>query len=546
MVSTIGVLLFVISYSLAIVVLISGIVLFIMDRDRMGQFLMFSIGLFLYLFFYSFIYLAGTEEQVSWFYRLSSLGWLPLPLLGLYFIYSLHENSSALLRNPWARILWVPLLPLYFWIFRGKFLAVSFYNNHGVWYQVTSTNIVLLSWYGMVILFYMVLACIQIKKGRRNRKPSNPRKYLVPRLLIPAILIGSVILVFLVILPGIQGRSKASVNHFIMALFYIYAAILVYYNRVDLLQTNSILGSVFQDEPILFYYLSLEGRILRILYQTPKLLHWQPHDLLHTPILEYLNIPLGKGAFLHSWLKREHHREEMEMVDKSGAAIPVQITLQKHFSKFGELQGFLFIARDNRQLKHLKEDLKRLSGSNSKLRDLSIKDPLTGIYNRAKFLSALEREEMTLHRYGTDLSVIMLDIDHFKQVNDSFGHGIGDQVLTGVVECVSSSLRDTDLLARWGGEEFIILCRNTSLEQARLLAERLRSTLAKLNFPKVGQVTASFGVCQYGKNEKQGDLLNRVDSYLYKAKEEGRNRVESAPDLEKGQKEEGFHPEKSC
>lgn len=519
---------FVISYSLAITILVSGVIFYILDRDRMLQFLLFSLGLFIYMLFYSFIYLAQTKQQVLWLYKLSSLGWLPLPLLGLYLIYSLLENSTELLRSKLSKALWLPLLPLFFWIFRGKFFAVDFIHRNGIWTEISGPSLFLLIWYGIVILLYMFLAFLHIKKKRRPRKVSH-RKYLVRMVLIPILILGSVILVFFVFLPGLKKAVRSSPIHFLMSAFYIYTAVLVYYNRVDLLQTNSILGGVFQDESILFYYLSIQGRILRILYQTPNLLHWQPHDLLHTPILEYLNIPMGKGAFLHSWLKREHHREEMEMVDKAGAAIPVQITLQKHYSKFGELQGFLFIARDNRQLKHLKEDLKRLSGSNSKLRDLSIKDPLTGIYNRAKFLSALEREELTLRRYGTELSLIMLDIDHFKRVNDRFGHGIGDQVLTGVVECVSSSLRDTDLLSRWGGEEFIILCRNTNLENARMLAERLRSTLAKLHFPKVGQVTASFGVCQYGQNEKQCDVLDRVDSYLYKAKEEGRNRVESAP-----------------
>lgn len=522
-------LLFIISYTLALLVLISGVIFYFLDRDRMLQFLFFSIGLFVYLFFYSFIYISRSSEQAMFLYKLSSLGWLPLPLLGLFFLLSLMENSREILKNKKTLILWIPLLPFYYWILKGKFLAVDFVKSNGIWFEKVGGNFFLLLWYGLVILLYMGIACYYTQKRGKRRKTRH-KKHLLHMLLLPLLLSGGFILISFVYTPHFIKRPWPSIIHFIMTGFYFYAAVMVYYNRVDLLQTNSILGGIFQDESIVFLYLSTQGKILRILYQTPKLLHWTSHDLLHTPILEYLNIPMGKGSFLHSWLKREHHREEMEMVDKAGAAIPVQITLQKHFSKFGELQGYLFIARDNRQLKHLKDDLKRLSGSNSKLRDLSIKDPLTGIYNRAKFLSALEREELTLHRYGTDLSLIMLDIDHFKQVNDRFGHGIGDQVLTGVVECVSSSLRDTDLLARWGGEEFIILCRNTALEQAVLLAERLRSTLAKLHFAKAGQVTASFGVCQYHQQEEQSDALNRVDHYLYKAKEGGRNRVESPPE----------------
>jgi diguanylate cyclase (GGDEF)-like protein len=212
-----------------------------------------------------------------------------------------------------------------------------------------------------------------------------------------------------------------------------------------------------------------------------------------------------------------------------GKACPVIISLEKQLSRYNDLQGYLLIAKDNRQIKSLKDDLRRLSGSNTELRDLSIKDPLTGIYNRAKFLASLEREELQVKRYSARISIIMFDIDHFKVVNDTHGHDMGDIVLKSVVQTVLSRLREGDVMARWGGEEFIILSRNTELNHGEALAERLRQSLEEMNLEKVGRVTASFGVSQFLPSESHEELLKRVDVNLYKAKEQGRNCVVSDP-----------------
>lgn len=167
-------------------------------------------------------------------------------------------------------------------------------------------------------------------------------------------------------------------------------------------------------------------------------------------------------------------------------------------------------------------ELKRVE---DELRTLTITDPLTGIYNRRHFREQLGLELARHSRGHGDLSVIMLDIDHFKRINDRFGHDVGDLVLKEMCLRVGRLLRRIDLFCRLGGEEFAILCPQTDLENARLLAERLRRGLQDENFPSAGRVTASFGIAAAVPGDNGDLLLQRADRALYAAKGSGRNRV---------------------
>jgi diguanylate cyclase (GGDEF)-like protein/PAS domain S-box-containing protein len=164
------------------------------------------------------------------------------------------------------------------------------------------------------------------------------------------------------------------------------------------------------------------------------------------------------------------------------------------------------------------------------LRILSITDPLTGVFNRRHFMEELHREMGRSNRYDVPFSLIMLDVDHFKAVNDRFGHEAGDRVLAGMVELIRKRLRVSDILARWGGEEFLIIAVNTNLQRAAKLAEDLLKQLHNRLFPEVGALTASFGVTQYRSSESSDAVLTRVDNLLYQAKEEGRARVVRDPE----------------
>ncbi len=157
---------------------------------------------------------------------------------------------------------------------------------------------------------------------------------------------------------------------------------------------------------------------------------------------------------------------------------------------------------------------------------LASMDFLTQSYNRRHLQTTLNRAMDRARRYGRNVSVLLFDLDHFKHVNDQYGHAAGDQVLRDVSEIVRQCIRLSDEFGRWGGEEFLIIAFETDLEQAQRLAERLRSAFIKNRFGTVGTVTASFGVAMYQKDESADQLVMRVDQALYLAKANGRNRVE--------------------
>jgi diguanylate cyclase (GGDEF)-like protein len=153
-------------------------------------------------------------------------------------------------------------------------------------------------------------------------------------------------------------------------------------------------------------------------------------------------------------------------------------------------------------------------------------DMLTGLHNRRKLDEVLGYEVERVHRYGGGLSVILLDIDHFKQTNDSYGHPAGDRVLAAVAAILRSGARSIDSVGRWGGEEFMVICPQTELDGARALAEMLRLRIAAADFPEVGRKTCSFGVAALCPDETLATLVARADAALYRAKQAGRNAVE--------------------
>jgi diguanylate cyclase (GGDEF)-like protein len=156
-------------------------------------------------------------------------------------------------------------------------------------------------------------------------------------------------------------------------------------------------------------------------------------------------------------------------------------------------------------------------------------DPLTGLYNRRKFDRSIATEILRVQRYGTPLSLIIYDVDHFKNINDTAGHQAGDNVLIKLTRFVAARVRDSDIQARWGGEEFVILCPGSTMPMASQLAGNLRDTIRTLAFDHARTVTCSFGVAQYVDGDTAESLLARADDALYQAKMNGRDRVEQAP-----------------
>ena len=165
-----------------------------------------------------------------------------------------------------------------------------------------------------------------------------------------------------------------------------------------------------------------------------------------------------------------------------------------------------------------------------KLHNLSIHDTLTNIYNRRYFSFRFNEEFERAKKYKLTFSLLMIDIDHFKKINDNYGHLVGDVVLRGTVKLIKESIREVDFLARYGGEEFVVILPQTDREGAFLVGERIRKSIASASikaFDEVLNITVSIGIANYPVNSVYPNLLIEVaDKALYKAKQKGRNRVE--------------------
>jgi diguanylate cyclase (GGDEF)-like protein/PAS domain S-box-containing protein len=200
---------------------------------------------------------------------------------------------------------------------------------------------------------------------------------------------------------------------------------------------------------------------------------------------------------------------------KDGSLYHEEQTITPILNKESKVIGYVSMGKDISERIKMEEKLSLLATT----------DKLTGINNRHRFEELFSSEIIRSERYEKSMEIIMFDVDHFKSINDNYGHDVGDYVLKTISDVIQFNIRQTDIFARWGGEEFIILTPETTGKDVEHLAEKLRNALEQYSFETVGTVTASFGVTLYQDAETKEEMLKRVDKAMYQAKQDGRNRV---------------------
>ncbi len=283
-------------------------------------------------------------------------------------------------------------------------------------------------------------------------------------------------------------------------------------------------------------------------YASPSietLLGYTPEEFLRLALEDILTPPslptalaylTSLEAAIKAGLPLKKFRRELELRHKDGATVWTEVIASPQLDAEGRIVALAGVTRDISERKRFETELLRardatetanraLRDANEELNRLATTDTLTGVRNRRHFEAVATAEMARLDRYGEPLSLLLFDIDHFKAVNDRYGHLIGDQVLVTLTQRVRGQLRAVDVLARWGGEEFVVLLPHCGAEEARRLAEKLRALIAGEPFPTVGGVTTSFGVAECRAHETLDDWLKRADDALYRAKSGGRNRV---------------------
>lgn len=211
-----------------------------------------------------------------------------------------------------------------------------------------------------------------------------------------------------------------------------------------------------------------------------------------------------------------HEEHEWTCVRRNGQQLKINLIITAVRDSSGALTGYLGVATDITRRKEAELELRRLS----------VTDALTGVHNRRYFKEQLDLGIARGSRSGEPLSLVMFDLDHFKDINDRFGHEAGDTVLVTLCQRVAHRLRKVDVFCRLGGEELVVLCPGSSVEQAVQLAEALWEALRSQPVEGIGVVTASFGIAGWCVGESADDLMRKVDRAVYRAKRLGRDRLE--------------------
>lgn len=248
---------------------------------------------------------------------------------------------------------------------------------------------------------------------------------------------------------------------------------------------------------------------------------------LEKPVSKFMSSPLitlSEDETISTALDfiKEKHFKRIVIVDdqnRVSGIISQKELLRVVYNKWIEV-----IKKEGTKISKKNEELLR---TKSKLEEIASLDFLTQIYNRQKFESFLEYEIKKHTRYEDEIfSLFILDLDFFKEVNDNYGHLKGDYILQEIAKILKLCSRDTDIVARWGGEEFVLLLPHTDIDDAILVAEKLRSTIENHNFDDILNITCSIGVSHSHHNDDKDTIFKRADKALYRAKELGRNRVE--------------------
>ncbi|MGE4473283.1 MAG: diguanylate cyclase [Sulfuricurvum sp.] len=270
------------------------------------------------------------------------------------------------------------------------------------------------------------------------------------------------------------------------------------------------------DKNIIFSSTDIDGKITEVSNAFCKISGYRKEQLIGK-MHRIVRHPDMKASFFDKlWntiTRNETWHGEIKNRKKDGTFYWLETMIYPVYNADGERTGYTAISHDITDKKRVEE--------------LSMTDQLTQIHNRLYLTNSFVREIKRAKRYGFIFAVIMIDIDHFKEVNDTYGHDTGDFVLSAVAKILQSTIRETDILGRWGGEEFLILLPHTDIFEAEKLAEKLRQSVEGYSFDTVGRKTCSFGVSVFNLEEDDcKETLKRADKALYSAKNSGRNRVE--------------------
>jgi len=299
---------------------------------------------------------------------------------------------------------------------------------------------------------------------------------------------------------------------------------MIFYRREShlvqrLMDETSFSSALVDGLPGLFFLIDTEGRFRRWNHEFERISGYSSNEISRSRVTDLIakNQHATLKQKIESVFQDGSAHAEFSFLTKTSRVIPVFASGLRT-----ELENRPYIvcfALDITQRKQMERRLEKMAKT----------DALTGVFNRAKFNSDLKQMEESALRYKRGFSLIAIDIDHFKRINDTYGHGAGDEVIKEVVKIICVQIRQLDSIYRYGGEEFHVILPETDLKGSILQAERVRKAVSEHNFSYAGEMTISLGIAEYREGEALHVLLKRADDSLYAAKAAGRNQVDTNP-----------------
>ena len=278
---------------------------------------------------------------------------------------------------------------------------------------------------------------------------------------------------------------------------------------IDLVQdtTSSINVTEISDDVVNYNLKYSEWRMMIVNMFQPE----DQEQFLHRTDPEYMkkNFAPGKTASYDCMMR-----------NLEGNLIWVKLTFSRAQTNNDDDYRFVFLVQD------INENSIETLSALKKYEELAITDPLTGVYNHGEIETQLHNALALRQKYDDPVSVMMLDLDHFKIINDTFGHSVGDTALKQCASIMKEIASDDNTsVGRWGGEEFVIVCYDKGAEAVSYLAEKIRKTVEEAEFPEIGNLTCSIGATELKEGDTFTDAFNRIDKAMYASKHNGRNMV---------------------
>lgn len=459
---------------------------------------------------YTVLYFTDSVHVATRAYNLSALGWAALPAVLAYFSLQLRwEFQGTAARGRPGMVMVAGTVFLMVLGVRGKLLAYRLEPAAIGWIEhIDGSNPATLLYLGLAIASAVYSAVVVT--GIWKRSVLNRHRLQIRFIVLPALVAALLALVVNIFLPILGIHSIPPLGNIAMAVWTAFVGYaLVSFPLLSVsgeLAADAVLAHM-RDMVILVDH---HGRIQQVNPAVRNVLGFTSQQLVSRHLKEL--IPRESDGFLESAGTTPEAQPVVTAYSAEEEEIPCSLVVRQLHDRFLDPVGYVVLLRDIRQMQQLEKD--------------SQTDHLTGLVNRRYMDQILAQEMARFQRYERHFSLIILDVDHFKSVNDTYGHVVGDQVLIHVSRTVRDAVRATDTAARWGGEEFLVLCPETPLAEAGGYAERIRQRFDGIPLEQgLPGVTVSFGVAMSRQDDSVDSLVHRADAALYLAKERGRNRV---------------------